>query len=96
MSEIAADDVRFRDRYSLNNGIDDLLAHIAATRRFMPGIRMNRKGNVRHCQGTMLADWVATNADGKELMQGVNVFVLRADGKVSSVTGLVTPAATPN
>ncbi|MEO7997104.1 MAG: SRPBCC domain-containing protein [Gemmatimonadaceae bacterium] len=91
MSEIASEDVHFRDRYSLNDGIDDLLAHITATQRFMPGIRMERRGNIRHCQGTMLADWAAISTDGKTLMQGVNVFVLRADGKISKVTGLVTP-----
>lgn len=92
MSDIASDDIRFRDRYSLNNGIDDLLAHVTATQRFMPGIRLVRRGNIRHCQGTMLADWAAVAPDGKELMHGVNVFLLRADGKISSVTGLVTPA----
>ena len=96
MSDIASDDVRFRDRYSLNNGIDDLLAHITATQRFMPGIRLERRGNIRHCQGTMLADWVAVAPDGRELMQGVNVFALRADGKIVKVTGLVTPPAQPS
>lgn len=91
MSDIASADVRFRDRYSLNDGADDLLAHITATQHFMPGMRMTRSGNVRHCQGTMLADWIASGPDGKPMMTGVNVFVLNGDGKISSVTGLVTP-----
>ncbi len=88
---IASTDIRFRDRYSLNDGTDDLLAHIAATQRFMPGIRMMRSGNIRHCQGTVLVDWTAAGADGKPMMTGVNVFTLNGDGKIASVTGLVTP-----
>lgn len=91
LSDIASEDIHFRDRYSLNDGIDDLLAHITATQRFMPGIRMQRQGPVRHCHGTMLADWIAKAADGKVIAQGVNVFVLRADSKIAAVTGLVTP-----
>jgi len=91
LSEIASADIRFRDRYSLNDGLDDLLAHITATQRFMPGIRMTRAGNIRHCQGTMLADWVAAGPDGKPMMMGVNVFLLNGDGKIATVTGLVTP-----
>ena len=89
--DIASPDIHFRDRYSLNDGVDDLLAHISATQRFMPGIRMTRTGNIRHCQGTMLADWVAAGPDGKPMMMGVHVFVLNGDGKITTVTGLVTP-----
>jgi hypothetical protein len=28
-------------------------AHASASQRFMPGIRMRRRGDVRHCQGTI-------------------------------------------
>ncbi|MEP6836370.1 MAG: SRPBCC domain-containing protein [Gemmatimonas sp.] len=91
LSDIASADIRFRDRYSLNDGLDDLLAHITATQHYMPGIRMTRNGNTRHCQGTMLADWIAAGPDGTPKMMGVNVFVLNGDGKISTVTGLVTP-----
>ena len=80
-------DVRFRDRFSLLDGRDDLVLHIGATQRFMPGLQLRRQGEVRHCQGTLLVDWVAVGTDGSQRGAGTNVFVLQADGKVDSVTG---------
>jgi len=87
LAEIAAPDVRFRDRFSLVNGMADLLPHLAATHRFMPGFRLRRAGDVRHCQGTLLAEWVAVAPDGQERARGTNVFALDADGRIESVTG---------
>lgn len=89
-ARIAASDVRFRDRYSLLRGLADLSAHAAASQRFMPGIRMRRKGEIRHCQGTVVADWVAASGDGKELMRGLNVFELGLDARIHAVTGLLS------
>ncbi len=86
LSKIVTAGIRFRDRYSLLEGIDDLSAHIGASHRFMPGIGLRRNGDVRHCQGTVLADWVAANREGKELMKGSSVFTLSPDGKIDSVT----------
>jgi uncharacterized protein YndB with AHSA1/START domain len=80
--------VSFRDRYSLLEGLEDLVAHTGAAQRFMPGIRMERKGDVRHCQGVVLADWVAIDGEKKESMSGTNVFVFAADGKIESVVGV--------
>ena len=57
----------------------------------MPGIRLTRSGNIRHCQGTMMADWIAAGSDSQPMMTGVNVFVLNSDRKIATVTGLVTP-----
>ena len=87
LAAIAAPGVRFRDRFSLVTGMDDLLPHLAATHRFMPGFSLRRSGDVRHCQGTVLADWVAVGADGQERGRGTNVFTLDADGRIESVTG---------
>ncbi len=86
LEAIAAPDVRFRDRYACIDGLIELNDHIAASLRFMPGVRMERKGAVRHCQHTVLADWVMRGPDGTERMSGVNVFVLNA-GRIASVTG---------
>ena len=58
-------DVRFHDRYSLLEGLDDLVPHIGATQQFMPGMRVRRKGDVQHCQGTLLVDWIAAGTDGR-------------------------------
>ena len=85
---LAASTIVFRDRYSLLNGMEDLLEHVAAAQRFMPGVRLTRKGNERHCQGTLLADWAAKGPDGTEYMSGTNVFVLAPDGKFATVTGI--------
>jgi uncharacterized protein YndB with AHSA1/START domain len=87
LAEIVTRKIHFRDRFSLLCGLVDLTAHSGATQRFMPGIRMERKGGVRHCQGMVLADWVAMDGDGKERVSGTNVFVFGADGKIDSVTG---------
>jgi uncharacterized protein YndB with AHSA1/START domain len=84
--------IQFHDRFSLLDGIADLSAHIGAAQRFMPGIGLRRKGDVRQCQGTVLADWIATGAEGKERMSGTSVFVFRPDGRIHSVTGFTNPS----
>jgi uncharacterized protein YndB with AHSA1/START domain len=88
LASIADPDVTFRDRYSCVTGLDDLSAHIAASQRFMPGIRLSRNGDVRHCQGTVLADWTAVDAAGNSKATGSNVFTLNAQGRIASVVGL--------
>ena len=88
---IASDQVRFRDRFSLIDGFEDLRPHLAAVHRFMPGMRLEREGEVRHCQGTVLADWIARGADGQERGRGTNVFVLGAGARIESVTGFWNP-----
>jgi len=80
--------VQFRDRYSCVDGMSELLPHIAAAQRFMPGMRLTREGDVRHCQGTVLADWAAVAADGQPRGRGTNVFSMAADGRIESATGL--------
>jgi len=88
LARIADPAVRFRDRFSTIDGLDDLHVHLDATHRFMPGLRMRRHGDVRHCQGVALAEWIATSADGQERARGTNVFLLNSDGRIESVTGL--------
>jgi uncharacterized protein YndB with AHSA1/START domain len=90
LRELASPDVHFRDRFSLTDGLDDLEPHIAASQRFMPGFSLRRDGNVRQCQGTALADWIAVGPDGQERGRGTNVFVVAPDGKFEAVTGLWT------
>jgi hypothetical protein len=48
---------------------------------------MERRGEIRHCQWHVLADWVALAAAGEERGRGTNLFVLDADGRISEVTG---------
>jgi len=87
LAKLATRGVRVRDRYSVLDGIADLSPHIAASQRFMPGIRLERRGEVRHCQGTLLVDWVALGPDGAQRGTGSNVFDLNPDGLIDSVTG---------
>jgi hypothetical protein len=89
-NRIAAPEVRFADRFSHTEGLDDLAAHLDAARRFMPGLILHRDGKVRHCQGYALADWVAVGADAQHKARGSNVFVLDPEGRITAVTGFWT------
>jgi hypothetical protein len=80
--------VQFRDRFSAIDGVDDLHLHLDAAQRFMPGVHLQRDGDVRQCQGVALADWIARSPDGQERARGTNVFILNSDGRIESVTGL--------
>ncbi|MEO8096669.1 MAG: SRPBCC domain-containing protein [Acidobacteriota bacterium] len=91
LRRIAEPDVQFRDRFSLLAGFEDLVVHLGASQRFMPGIRLERRGEIRHCQGTVLADWAAVTADGTERMAGTNVFLFGPNGKLITVTGVMNP-----
>lgn len=84
---IVSDDVQMRDQYSAIEGLDDLLAHLAAVQRFMPGVSIAREGRARHCQGTVLADWIVTKDGTTPFASGTNVFVIDADQRLRSVTG---------
>jgi hypothetical protein len=87
LAEIVSGEIRFRDTFSAVAGSDDVKAHLAAVHRFMPGMRLERQGEVRHCQWHALADWVALGRDGQERGRGTNLFVFDADGRLAEVTG---------
>ena len=92
-AEIASPEVKFHDRYSLLDGLADVNAHAGAAQKFMPGVRLQRRGPVGQCQGMALADWVVLGGDGQERMSGTNVFVLGGDGLIHSVTGFTKAMA---
>jgi len=87
LAKIAQPSVAVRDRFTAIDGTADLQAHITGAQRFMPGFTMKRTGDIRHCQGTVLAEWVATGPDGQQRGSGTNVFTFGADGRLSSVVG---------
>ena len=87
LSTIASGNVRFRDRHGLLDGIADLVPHIGATLRFMPDMHVRRRGDVQHCQGTLLVEWVMVSGDGQQRARGTNVFTLQGDGRIESVVG---------
>jgi len=87
LKEIAEPEVRMQDRFSCLDGAEDVLAHIAASQRFMPGMTLKRVGEPRHCQGMALVDWTMTGLDGAERGKGTNAFVFGPGGKIEWVTG---------
>ena len=87
LAAIAAPEVQFGDRFSCINGAGELNGHLTAAQRFMPGLRLERRGEIRHCQWKVLADWVAVGTDGQECGRGTNLFVLDVDGRIAAVTG---------
>jgi hypothetical protein len=80
-------DVSFRDKYGNVATRAELIAHVDAVHKFMPGMKIARDGATRHCQGTVLVDWTAKMADGKPAGNGTNVFELDADGRITAATG---------
>jgi uncharacterized protein YndB with AHSA1/START domain len=88
LAAIATEDLAFRDPYSCTVGIDDLVAHVGAAQIHMPGVRLERQGDARQCQGTVVVGWVAKTADGSERGRGENVFDLAPDGRIARATGL--------
>jgi uncharacterized protein YndB with AHSA1/START domain len=84
---IADPAVTFRDRYSALERIDDLVEHAGAAQRFVPGVRLARRGEVRQCQGMAIVSWAASGPDGTERGRGHNVFEFGGDGRVIAVTG---------
>lgn len=90
LEAIATSGVTFRDRFSCVGGLDDLDAHLKAVAQFFPGVRLERSGEVRHCQGEALADWAARAGDGAERGRGTNLYRFAPDGRIAAVTGFWT------
>ena len=87
LASITIPEIRFEDRFSCIDGLNELNAHLSAAQKFMPGMRLERRGAIRHCQWHVLADWAAVGSDGQERGRGTNLFVLDADGRIVTVTG---------
>ncbi len=86
LERIAQPGVQFRDRFSVIDGMGELVQHISGAQRFMAGVRLERTGAVRHCQGLVICDWTATSGD-EPRGSGMNVFEVRPDGRFGRVTG---------
>jgi uncharacterized protein YndB with AHSA1/START domain len=79
---VVTQNVTFRDANGCVSGIHELVGHLAAVRMYMPGIKLELVGALRHEQGTVLAEWAYVR-DGKSLATGTNVFRLDADGRIA-------------
>jgi uncharacterized protein YndB with AHSA1/START domain len=87
LAHLTSPHVRFRDKFSVIEGAADLAAQIAAYHQFMPGLRIARDGDIQHCQGTVLANWIARTVDGTERGRGMSVFTFNAHNQIESVIG---------
>jgi uncharacterized protein YndB with AHSA1/START domain len=87
LQQMVCPTVVMRDQFSAIEGLADVVEHLAAVHRFMPGRIITREGAVRQCQGMVLADWIARSVEGQERGRGTNVFTLAPDRRIESVTG---------
>lgn len=87
LGPVTTDAVKFRDAWALVGDRAELLAHIAAAKRHMPGVRIERAGEPRHVQGCALVEWQAQGPDGRTAMRGTNVFELAPDGRIAGGVG---------
>ena len=91
LDQLAAPQISMQDRFSVIQGVADVRAHLDGVHRFMPGFQLQRDGDVRHCQGQVLANWKGLAPDGQPRAAGANVFTLNADGRIEAVTGFWAP-----
>jgi len=91
LAPIVSPNISFRDPHACVSGFEELISHVAACQRFMPGIRLESRGAVRHAHGTALVEWAAVTPDGTAAMTGTNVVRFAPDGMISEVIGI--PAA---
>jgi uncharacterized protein YndB with AHSA1/START domain len=87
LAAVATEDVTFADAFSCTAGIEDLVAHLSAAQMHMPGVVLERTGDVRQCQGTAVVEWAAKGPDGAPRGRGTNVFELAPDGRIARVVG---------
>jgi uncharacterized protein YndB with AHSA1/START domain len=88
LETLVTDDVEFRDGWAAIAGRAELGEHIAMARLHAPGVSLRRDGDVLHCQGTAVVDWIFCDAEGARQGRGVNVFRLAPDGRIAEVVGL--------
>jgi uncharacterized protein YndB with AHSA1/START domain len=86
LENIAARDVHFSDRFSALESLAEVSAHAGAAQRFMPGVHLQRNGQIRHCQGSVLADWNAVGG-GSTRASGTNLFTLDQKCRIVAVVG---------
>jgi len=85
-----ADDVTFRDEWTVAEGVELLNLHIGNSHRFMPGWRLEAAGDPRIYRGEVLFDWRAVGSDAEDVI-GTNHARVAADGTLRRVVGFPNP-----
>lgn len=88
LNAVATSDLIFRDGFGVTASPSDLAEHIGAVQIHMPGLRLERDGVLRQCQGTGLAQWVSRGPDGTVTARGTNIFDFAPEGRISRVVGI--------
>jgi uncharacterized protein YndB with AHSA1/START domain len=91
LEALAESDVSFQDDYAAIRGLADLHGHIGAIHVHMRGMRLERTGAARLCQGHALVDWQIRAPDGQVAGRGHNVFELSPTGRIRRVIGFRDP-----
>lgn len=80
-----ADAGTYTDPMSDVKGKDELLAVIAGFHQQMPGAGIDLTSSIDEHHGRIRFGWKLTN--GPQPLEGIDVGVLSADGKLASITG---------
>ena len=81
-----ADDIEFRDDWTVAGGIEALNQHISMCFMFMPGWRLESTGDVRICRGEALVGWRSVGPDGTAI-EGFNHVSATRDGSLRRIGG---------
>jgi uncharacterized protein YndB with AHSA1/START domain len=87
LAETASPDVAFWDEHGALSGYDDLDAQIAATKTYMPGLRVERAGDPAFAHHHALVHWEVRDAAGAVTGKGVNAVTFGPDGRIVRVVG---------
>jgi len=87
LETLVESDVRFHDDFAAIRGLAELHGHIGAIHVHMRGMRLERTGAARVCQGYALLDWQVRAPDGQVAGRGHKVFELAPTGRIRRVIG---------
>jgi uncharacterized protein YndB with AHSA1/START domain len=88
LAKCVTDDVVFRDAIGYTTGIDDLVEHISAALRFMPGVRLETRGGPSRTHEVAMCGWGVVGPEGAVLASGDNEVRLGPDGRFREVVGV--------
>ncbi|MEN8374951.1 MAG: SRPBCC domain-containing protein [Gemmatimonadota bacterium] len=88
LQKCVTDDIVFRDGIGYTHGLDDLIGHISAALRFMPGLSLEGNGAPRRTHEVAVFGWRVRDPDGAVVAAGDNVARLAPDGRFREVVGV--------